>query len=259
MDPRMNRASSRPNAPRLTIVNHCRVAALSPSTRRLTDTTVRLLVLVRSDGVTRKYVHRARARVFARAPSRSPSRSSTFALDSACACASHTRGVLAREKKKQVAVNENQKVGGGRDDSNGRFERERVERERVDASRSVRCGRRRELTPTSRHRDDADDADDADDRGPRRERGRTAVSPRTVGRPFIRLARARNENESRQTRDDGWMPRTLGEVVRSSPSPGDGNVSLSRPRSRASSVRRRRRDSRRRDDRQRMYPRVHSM
>ncbi len=78
MDPRMNHVSSPPNASRLTIVNHCRVAALSPSTRRLTDATVRLLVLVRkSDGVTRKYVHRARARVFARAPSRSRSRSST--------------------------------------------------------------------------------------------------------------------------------------------------------------------------------------
>ena len=78
MDPRMNHVSSPPNAPRLTIVNHCRVAALSPSTRRLADATVRLLVLVRkSDDVTRKYVHRARARVFARAPSRSRSRSST--------------------------------------------------------------------------------------------------------------------------------------------------------------------------------------
>ena len=78
MDPRINRASSPPNAPRLTIVNHCRVAALSPSTRRLADATVRLLVLVRkSDDVTRKYVHRARARVFARAPSRSRSRWST--------------------------------------------------------------------------------------------------------------------------------------------------------------------------------------
>jgi hypothetical protein len=78
MDPRMNHVSSPPNAPRLTIVNHCRVAALSPSTRRLTDATVRLLVLVRkSDDVTRKYVHRARARVFARTPSRSRSRSST--------------------------------------------------------------------------------------------------------------------------------------------------------------------------------------
>ena len=80
MDPRMNHVSSPPNAPRLTIVNHCRVAALSPSTRRLADAdaTVRLLVLVRkSDAVTRKYVHRARARVFARTRSRSRSRSST--------------------------------------------------------------------------------------------------------------------------------------------------------------------------------------
>ena len=103
MDPRMNRASSPPNAPRLTIVNHCRVAALSPSTRRLADATVRLLVLVRkSDDVTRKYVHRARARVFTRTPLRSRSRSSTFALDSACAvCASHTR-----EKKKKTLEHE---------------------------------------------------------------------------------------------------------------------------------------------------------
>ena len=233
----MNRASSPPNASRLTIVNHCRVAALSPSTRRLTDATVRLLVLVRkSDDVTRKYVHRARARVFARTPSRSRSRSSTFALDSACAvCITHSR----KEKK----------VGTFRDDSNGRFERERV-----DASRSVRCGRRREPTSAS--------TSTSGRRGRRGRRGRSRIETRegaprfrrewSVGHSFGWRGRE-TKNESRQTRDDGWMTRTLGDVVRSSPSPGDGNVSLSRPRSRASSVRRRRRDSRRRDDRQRMY------
>ena len=249
----MNHVSSPPNAPRLTIVNHCRVAALSPSTRRLTDATVRLLVLVRkSDDVTRKYVHRARARVFARTPLRSRSRSSTFALDSACAvCASHTR-----EKKKKTG-RERQSKGGGRDDS-GRFEwtiragaRRRVAFGAVRATARAGVGVDVGTTRTTRTTRTIADRD---------ARGGTAFSPRMVGRSFIRLARARNEkNESRQTRDDGWMTRTLGDVVRSSPSPGDGNVSSSRPRSRASSVRRRRRDSRRRDDRQRMYPGVHSM
>ena len=119
------------------------------------------------------------------------------------------------------------------------------------STRRVRCGagdgasRRRRRR---RRRDDADDADDADDRGSRRERGHRvfAANGRSVGHSFG-WARARNENnESRQTRDDGWMTRTLGEVVRSSPSPGDGNVSSSRPRSRASSVRRRRLETSRR-------------
>ena len=167
MDPRMNHVSSPPNAPRLTIVNHCRVAALSPSTRRLADATVRLLVLVRkSDDVTRKYVHRARARVFARAPWRSRSRSSTFALDSACAvCASHTR-----EKKKKTGRERQSKRGGS-----GRFGTIRMDDSSGSAStRRVRCGagdgasRRRRRR---RRRDDADDADDADDRGSRCERG----------------------------------------------------------------------------------------
>lgn len=164
MDPRTNRASSRPNAPRLTIVNHCRVAALSPSTRRLTDATVRLLVLVRkSDDVTRKYVHRARARVFARAPWRSRSRSSTFALDSACACASHTRRVLAREKKNQAACERRSKGGIGTirmDDSSGSA-----------STRRVRCGAGDGASRHRRRRRRRDDADDADDRGSRRERG----------------------------------------------------------------------------------------
>ena len=168
-------------------------------------------------------------------------------------CASHTR-----EKKKNRPRTTIKRGGVGtiRDDSNGRFERERV-----DASRSVRCGRRREPTSAS--------TSTSGRRGRRGRRGRSRIETRegaprfrrewSVGHSFGWRGRE-TKNESRQTRDDGWMTRTLGEVVRSSPSPGDGNVSLPRPRSRASSVRRRRRDSRRRDDRQRMYPGgVHSM
>ena len=167
MDPRMNRVSSPPNASRLTIVNHCRVAALSPSTRRLTDATVRLLVLVRkSDDVTRKYVH-ARAR--------SCLRPHAFAFAfafvdlrtrfSVCVCASHTR-----EKKKKQAENDNQKGGVGT--ILGRFGMDDLSGSA--STRRVRCGagdgasRRRRRR---RRRDDADDADDADDRGSRRERG----------------------------------------------------------------------------------------
>ena len=184
----MNHVSSPPNAPRLTIVNHCRVAALSPSTRRLADATVRLLVLVRkSDDVTRKYVHRARARVFTRMPLRSRSRSSTFALDSACAvCASHTR-----EKKKKTG-RERQSKGGGRDDS-GRFEWTiRAGARRRVAFGSVRATARADVgvdvdvgtTRTTRTTRTIEDRD---------ARGGTAFSPRMVGRSFIRLARARNE------------------------------------------------------------------
>ena len=187
---------------------------------------------------------RLRVRVRVRRPSHSIQR---------VRCASHTR-----EKKKNRPRTTTKRGGVGtiRDDSNGRFERERV-----DASRSVRCGRRREPTSAStltsgRH-------------GRRGRRGRSRIETREgADRVFAANGRsvihsvgegAKRKNESRQTRDDGWMTRTLGEVVRSSPSPGDGNVSSSRPRSRASSIRRRRRDSRRRDDRQRMYPGVHSM
>ena len=78
---------------------------------------------------------------------------------------SHTRGVLAREKKKQAACERRSKGGVGTirmDDSSGSA-----------STRRVRCGagdgasRRRRRR---RRRDDADDTDDADDRGPRRER-----------------------------------------------------------------------------------------
>ena len=187
---------------------------------------------------------RLRVRVRVRRPSHSIQR---------VRCASHTR-----EKKKKTG-RERQSKGGGRDDS-GRFEwtiragaRRRVAFGAVRATARAGVGVDVDVGTTRTTRTTRTIAD-------RDARGGTAFSPRMVGRSFIRLARARNEKtESRQTRDDGWMTRTLGDVVRSSPSPGDGNVSSSRPRSRASSVRRRRRDSRRRDDRQRMYPGVHSM
>ena len=142
--------------------------------------------------------------------------------------------------KRKKTGRERQSKGRGRDDS-GRFEWTiRAGARRRVAFGAVRATARADVdvdvdvgtTRTTRTIEDRD------------ARGGTAFSPRMVGRSFIRLARARNENESRQTRDDGWMTRTLGEVVRSSPSPGDGNVSSSRPRSRASSVRRRRRGSR---------------
>ena len=138
--------------------------------------------------------------------------------------------------KRKKTGRERQSKGGGRDDS-GRFEwtiragaRRRVAfgavraTARADVGVDVDVGTTR-TTRTTRTIEDRD------------ARGGTAFSPRMVGRSFIRLARARNEKtESRQTRDDGWMTRTLGDVVRSSPSPGDGNVSSSRPRSRASSI-----------------------
>ena len=157
-------------------------------------------------------------------------------------------------KRKKTGRERQSKRGGS---SRGRFGTIRKDDSSGSAStRRVRCGAGDGASRRRRRRRRRDDADDADDRGSRRERGHRvfAANGRSVGHSFG-WARARNENnESRQTRDDGWMTRTLGEVVRSSPSPGDGNVSLPRPRSRASSVRRRRRDSRRRDDRQRMYP-----
>ncbi len=112
--------------------------------------------------MTRKYVHRARARVFARAPSRSRSRSSTFALDSACAvCASHTR-----EKKKNRPRTTTKRGGSGRfgtirmDDSSGSA-----------STRRVRCGAGDGASRRRRRRRRRDDADDADDRGSRCERG----------------------------------------------------------------------------------------